>query len=581
MHISRTGFALLLSGVLWGLPPPQAVLAQVPAQPEAASGFSLKPAVTASKAMVVTANPHATAAGLELLHAGGSAVDAAIAAALVLNVVEPQSSGIGGGGFLVHHDARRGRTSAWDGRETAPAGVDEHLFLTPGGDKMAFYDAVVGGRSVGVPGLLRMFADVHARHGRLPWKRLFEPAIRFATDGFPVSQRLHALIAKDRFLSRDPAARQLFFDADGRPLAEGATLRNPLLAEVLRTVAEQGADAFYEGPIARDIAAAVTATPNPGGLSLRDLAGYRAIERTPLCGTYRSYRVCGMPPPSSGAATVLALLGILERFRLSGIAPDSAFSAHLFSEAGRLAFADRDAWYGDPAAMTVAPAQLLARDYLAGRAQQIRLDDSLDRALPGNPGKGATPRSVSVEQPATSHISIVDAAGNAVSLTASIEDAFGSRRMVRGFLLNNQLTDFSFAPADERGPHPNRVGPGKRPRSSMSPTLVFDSNGQLFAVTGSPGGSQIINYVAENLVGLIDWKLPPDALLARPHVGSRNGPTEVEDRPDARALAASLAAFGHEPVMRDLTSGLGVIVRQNGKWIGAADPRREGTAAGY
>ncbi|AYH42935.1 gamma-glutamyltransferase [Azoarcus sp. DN11] len=581
MHVLRTAFALLLSGGLWGLSAPQAVLAQVPAQPEAASGFSLKPAVTASKAMVVTVNPHATAAALEILRAGGSAVDAAIAAALVLNVVEPQSSGIGGGGFLVQHDARRGRTSAWDGRETAPAGVDERLFLTPGGDKMAFYDAVVGGRSVGVPGLLRMFADVHARHGRLPWKRLFEPAIRLASDGFPVSSRLHALIAKDRFLSRDPAARQLFFDAEGRPLAEGATLRNPSLAEVLRTVAERGADAFYEGPIARDIVAAVASAPNPGVLSLRDLAGYRAIERPPLCGAYRSYRVCGMPPPSSGGATVLALLGILERFRLSEIAPDSAFSAHLFSEAGRLAFADRDAWYGDPAAMTVGPARLLARDYLAGRAQQIRFDDSLHHALPGNPGKGATPRAVSVEQPATSHISIVDAAGSAVSLTASIEDAFGSRRMVRGFLLNNQLTDFSFAPADERGPHPNRVGPGKRPRSSMSPTLVFDANGRLFAVTGSPGGSQIINYVAENLVGLIDWKLPPDTLLARPHVGSRNGPTEVEDRPDAWALAAGLAAFGDETVMRDLTSGLGVIVRQDGKWIGAADPRREGVAAGY
>ncbi|WP_018991189.1 gamma-glutamyltransferase [Aromatoleum toluclasticum] len=579
MNVSRARFAAILA--LAALSAPGAVFGQIPVQPEAATGFNMRPAVVAPRAMVVTANRHATDAAVGVLRDGGSAVDAAIAAALVLNVVEPQSSGIGGGGFLVHHDARRGRTSAWDGRETAPRAVDEGLFLTPQGDKMAFYEAVVGGRSVGVPGLLRMFAEVHARHGRMPWQRLFSPAIRLAAEGFPVSPRLHTLIAQDRFLIRDPAARRFFFDAEGRPLAQGATLRNPALAEVLRTVAEQGADAFYAGPIARDIVAAVTSAPNPGALSSDDLAGYRAVERTPLCGPYRAYRVCGMPPPSSGAATVLAMLGMLERFRLADIPPDSAFAAHLFSEAGRLAFADRDAWYGDPAAMPLAPARLLARDYLDGRARQIRLADSLDRALPGTPGKAVAPRAVNVEQPATSHVSIVDAAGNAVSMTASIEDAFGSRRMVRGFLLNNQLTDFSFVPADERGPHPNRVGPGKRPRSSMSPTLVFDAGGKLYAVTGSPGGSQIINYVAENLVGLLDWHMAPDILLARPHVGSRNGPTEIEDRPDARPLADRLAAFGHKTVMRDLTSGLGVIVRRGGEWVGAADPRREGVAAGF
>lgn len=581
MNVSRKLLAAIVILGLAVLPVAKSALGQMPAQPEAATGFSGKPAVVASRAMVVTANPHATDAAVAVLRAGGSAVDAAITAALVLNVVEPQSSGIGGGGFLVHHDARSGRTSAWDGRETAPRGVDEHLFLTPQGDKMTFYDAVVGGRSVGVPGLLRMFADVHARHGRLPWPRLFQPAIRLATDGFPVSPRLHKLIAQDRFLSRDRAALQLLFDAGGRPLAEGATLRNPQLAEVMATVAEQGADAFYAGPIARDIVAAVASGPNPGVLSLEDLSDYRAVERAPLCGQYRAYRICGMPPPSSGAATVLAMLGMLERFRLADIPPDSAFAAHLFSEAGRLAFADRDAWYGDPVAMPIPPSRLLARDYLGARAELIRLDDSLDRAQAGSPGAAPVPRAVNVEQPATSHVSIVDPDGNAVSMTASIEDAFGSRRMVRGFLLNNQLTDFSFIPADERGPHPNRVGPGKRPRSSMSPTVVFDASGKLHAVTGSPGGSQIINYVAENLVGLLDWNLAPDALLARPHVGSRNGPTEIEDRAEARPLADGLAAFGHETVMRDLTSGLGVVVRRGREWIGAADPRREGTAARF
>ncbi|NMG74508.1 gamma-glutamyltransferase family protein [Aromatoleum diolicum] len=557
--------------------------AQAPVEPVSAFGFEPKPAVTAQHAIAVTANAHATDAALAILREGGTAADAAIAAALVLNVVEPQFSGIGGGGFLLHFDARRARVSAWDGRETAPMAVDERLFLNVDGEKMAFYDAVVGGRSVGVPGLLRMFEQVHARHGRLSWTRLFAPAIRLAEDGFAVSPLLSALAARDRYLAHDPAARALFFDATGRALAVGTTLRNPQLAGVLRRVADEGVGAFYGGDIARDLVAAVNAAPNPGALSLNDLASYRALERATLCAGYRAHRVCGMPPPSSGGATVLAMLGMLERFRLAEIAPDSAFAAHLFSEAGRLAFADRDAWYGDPDAMTVRPDRLLDRAYLAGRAGQIRLSGSLGRAAPGTPAQGAVRpvTRLSAELPATTHLSVIDAEGNAVSLTASIEDTFGSRRMVRGFLLNNQLTDFSFAGTDERGPHPNHVGPRKRPRSSMAPTLVFDPTGRLFAVTGSPGGSQIINYVAESLVGLIDWKLPPDRLLVRPHAGSRNGPTEVEDSPDGRALAVRLTAFGHEPVMRELPSGLSVIVRDGSGWTGAADPRREGVAAGY
>jgi gamma-glutamyltranspeptidase/glutathione hydrolase len=557
--------------------------ARPPAQPEAASGFAARPAAQAPRAMVVTADPHATDSALAILQEGGSAVDAAIAAALVLNVVEPQSSGIGGGGFFLHFDAQANRVDAWDGRETAPLAADDALFLTPAGERMAFYDAVVGGRSVGVPGLLRMFEAVHARHGRLGWARLFAPAIRLATEGFAVSPRLNALIARDRFLARDPAARGLYFDGDGKPVSVGTVLRNPELAAVLARVADEGADAFYGGAIARDIVAAVAAEPNPGRLALGDLAGYRAIERVPLCGAYRAHRICGMPPPSSGGATVIAMLGMLERFDLAGIDPESAFAAHVFSEAGRLAFADRDAWYGDPEAMAVKPERLLDASYLAARAQRIRLSDSLDRAEPGTPppARAAPGAALGTELPATSHLSIVDADGNAVSLTASIEDAFGSRRMVRGFLLNNQLTDFSFQGADERGPHPNRAGPRKRPRSSMAPTLVFDPQGRLFAVSGSPGGSQIINYVAASVIGLVDWRLPPDELLARPHAGSRNGPTEVEDSPAGRDLARRLTLFGHEPTVRDLTSGLSVIVRGETGWIGAADPRREGTAAGY
>ena len=564
---------------LWLLP----AAAQTPDQPEASSGFVPRPAVHAREAMAVTANPHATAVALEVLRAGGSAVDAAIAAALVLNVVEPQSSGIGGGAFLLHYRAQDRSVQAWDGREAAPAAVDEGLFLRPDGGRMGFHDAAVGGRAVGVPGLLRMLAAVHAEHGRLPWSRLVMPAVRLAEDGFAVSPRLHALIARDRFLAADPQARALFFDAQGRALAVGSVLRNPALAAVLRQVAEEGAETFYRGAIARDVVAAATAAPNPGSLSLQDLAAWRPIRREALCGGYRSWTVCGMPPPSSGGGTVLAMLGILERFPLPALAADSAFSTHLFVEAGRLAFADRDAWYADPRAMPVAPASLLAGDYLAGRAARIDPRASMGRAEAGTPpGAGRAARAVHLERPSTTHVSIVDRDGNAVALTASIEDAFGSRRMVRGFLLNNQLTDFSFQPEDARGAHPNRVGPGKRPRSSMAPTLVFAQDGSLHAVLGSPGGSAIINYVAATLVGVLDWGMPPDRALSRPHAGSRNGPTEVEDSPAGRALADRLALFGHEAVLRDMTSGLSVIVRSDdGGWTGAADPRREGVAAGY
>lgn len=558
------------------------VAAQTPAQPEAASGFAARPAVTTPSAMVVTANPHATEAALGVLRDGGNAADAAIAAALVLNVVEPQSSGLGGGGFLLHYNAHDGGLAAWDGRETAPAAVDEKLFLDEAGQPLGFHTAAVGGRAVGVPGLPKLIAEVHRQHGRLPWSRLFEPAIALAEDGFDVSPRLHALIAADRFLATDPQARKLFFDAAGAPLATGARLQNPGLASVLRTLAREGGDAFYRGEIAAAIVDAVNGGANPGKLALADFAAYRVIRHEALCGPYRGWRVCGMPPPSSGGATVLSILGILSRFPLAEIDPQSAFASHLFAEAGRLAFADRDAWYGDPRAMPLTPASLLAPAYLGSRAAQIRLDSSLGRAQPGEPSRHlAAVQAASPERPSTTHVSVVDTEGNAVSLTASIEDAFGSRRMVRGMLLNNQLTDFSFVPSGARGAHPNRVGPGKRPRSSMAPTLIFAADGRLHAVLGSPGGSAIINYVSASIIGLIDWQFAPDAVLARPHVGSRNGPTEVEKTEEGERLAARLSLFGHETVVRDLTSGISLIVRTPQGWAGAADPRREGRAAGY
>lgn len=548
------------------------------ATPELASGFLPRAAVHARSQMAVTANPHATAAAMAIMRQGGSAVDAAIAAALVLNVVEPQSSGIGGGGFMLTYAAGSGQRAAYDGRERAPAAADEGLFLDANGKPMAFFDAVVGGRSVGVPGLLRMFELAHRDQGRLPWATLFAPAIELAENGFPVSPRLHALIAGDRFLMKDPGARALFYDTDGQPLAEGTMLRNPALAQVLRTIATQGADAFYTGEIAAHVVARVNAVDNPGRLSLADMARFRALRRPALCGPYHAYSVCGMPPPSSGGGTVLAILGLLAPFDLSSIAPDSVFAMHLFAQAGRVAFADRDAWYGDPAQMRVSPTQLIAPAYLAQRARLIALDSAGPATiLPGEPAGIAPSPARSPERPSTTHLSIVDAQGNAVALTASIENAFGSRTLVDGFLLNNQLTDFSFSPQGVHGKHPNRPGPGRQPRSSMSPTLVFDADGRLYAVLGSPGGSHIINYVAHTLVGLLDWHLSPDVVLAMPRVSNRNRATEVEDSPAGRALASGLnSLFGDEVTLRELTSGLHVIVRDGAGWLGAADPRREG-----
>ncbi|AUN96370.1 gamma-glutamyltransferase [Pseudazoarcus pumilus] len=555
-------------------------LADARARPEGASGFAAKPAVRSEAAMVVTANPHATRIAAHVLRDGGTAADAAIAAAFALNVVEPQSSGIGGGGFLLHYDAASSHVIAWDGRESAPAAVDENLFR-PEGQSMAFFDAVVGGRSVGVPGLARMLEAVHGEHGRLSWARLLQPAIDLAEGGFDVSPRLHALLARDRFLADDAAARALYYDAAGRPLGVGTRVRNAALARVFRAIARDGADVLHHGPIAHDIVAAVRAAPNPGLLSESDLATYRPVRREALCAPYRVMRVCGMPPPSAGGGAVLALLGVLERFDLAALDADSAFVAHLFAEAGRLAFADRDAWYGDPQAMPLSAAALIDPGYLARRAALISLSDTMGRARPGRPDTTKLPRAaVSPERAATSHVSIVDAESNAVSLTASIENAFGSRRMVHGFLLNNQLTDFSFEPRQADGtPHPNRVAPGRRPRSSMAPTLVFDGAGRLFAVSGAPGGSRIINYVAASIVAVVDWALAPDVTLARAHAGSRNGPTEVEDTPAGRRLARRLeAAFGHEVTLADMTSGLALIVRDGDGWVGAADPRREGVA---
>jgi gamma-glutamyltranspeptidase/glutathione hydrolase len=532
--------------------------------------------------MVAAANPHAARAGIEILRMGGSALDAAVAAQMVLNLVEPQSSGIGGGAFALYWDASARKISAFDGREAAPSAARPDRFLRPDGKPMSFAEAVGSGRSVGVPGVLRMLELAHAKHGRLPWQRLFEPAIRLAEQGFAVSPRLHRLIAVDPLLRRHAAAREYFFLADGSALPIGHRLRNPALAAVLRRIADEGPDAFYRGEVARDIVAAAAAAALPGDLSEADLAAYRALEREPVCGAYRGYRVCGMPPPSSGGVAVLAILGMLERFPMASMRPGSSGAVHLFAEAGRLAYADRDHYVGDPGYVDVPTAGLVDPEYLRERSTLIRLDRSMVRARHGRPAGAPVSlgRDASAAGGGTSHLSIVDAGGNAIAMTSSIESAFGSRIFVRGFLLNNELTDFSFVPEEEGRPVANRVEPGKRPRSAMAPTLVFAPGGELFLALGAAGGPAIINYTARTLVGVLDGKLGLQRAIAAPNMGSRNGDTEIESGSALEKLAATLRALGHPVAAVPMPSGLHGIMRTPRGLAGGADPRREGVALG-
>jgi len=536
--------------------------------------------VRAAPGMVAAANPHAARAGVEMLRAGGSALDAAIAAQMVLTLVEPQSSGIGGGAFLLFWDESAKRISAYDGRETAPAAARPDRFLRADGSPMTLPEAIASGRSVGVPGVLRALQLAHARHGRLPWARLFQPAIRLAEGGFAVSPRLHRLIATDPLLGRQPAARAYFHLADGRPLPAGHRLRNPALASVLKRIALEGPDAFYAGPIARDIAAVVAAQSDPGDLTAQDLADYRAIERDAVCGRYRAHRVCGMPPPSSGGIGVLAILGILEHLPFANARPGSSGAVHLFAEAGRLAYADRDRYVGDPAFVAVPLAGMIDPAYLAARARLVDPARSMVRAAPGRPpgASAALGTDATVEAAGTSHLSVIDARGNAVAMTTTIESAFGSRILVQGFLLNNQLTDFSFLPDEDGRPAANRVEPGKRPRSSMAPTLVFGPDDRLRMAVGSPGGSAILNYVAKTLVGVLDWNMSLRQAIAAPNMGSRNRETEIERGTPLERTEAALRAMGHPVAVVDLVSGAHGIQRTPRGLAGGADPRREGVA---
>lgn len=550
--------------------------------PEAATGRAARTLGTAQRFMAAAANPLAATAGRDILRAGGSATDAAIATQLVLNLVEPQSSGIGGGAFFVHWDEATRKVTTLDGRETAPAAAKPDRFMKDG-KPMPFREAVVGGRSTGVPGTLKLLEEAHRRWGKLPWPDVIAPALKLAEEGFAISPRLNGLLAGEKDLPKNALAAAYFYEADGKPKAVGTVLKNPAFAATLRTVAAQGSEAFYKGPIAEDIVATVTGHPtNPGDMTLADLAAYKVEEREPVCGAYRIWRLCGMGPPSSGAVALQQMLGMLEGQDLRRMGP-GAEAAHWFSEAGRLAFADRALYLADPAFLSVPVSGLIDRDYIRSRAGLISPERSMGRAKPGDPpNKRAQLLSPSdgIEN-GTSHISVVDADGNAVAMTTTIEDGFGARLMTRsGFLLNNELTDFNFAPEEDGKPVANRVEPGKRPRSSMAPTLVFDAFGRLYAVVGSPGGSQIIGYVGKTLVALLDWKMDPQQAVDFGNFGSRNGPTELEKGTEAEAWKAALEAKGHEVRLLEMTSGTQAIVKTPEGFLGGADGRREGVAIG-
>ncbi len=593
------------------------------APPEAASGYTEKPGWATTRFAVAAANPLATDAGYRVLKAGGHAIDAAVAVQMVLTLVEPQSSGIGGGAFLMHFDGKT--VEAFDGRETAPAGVTENLFLTADGKPMPTKQAIVGGRAVGVPGTVRMLEMAHQKHGKLPWADLFQPAIVLAQNGFKVSPRLHTLLATELDLKKDPVAAAYFYQADGQPHPIGHVLKNPALAEILKNIAQNGAVALHEGDIAQAMVDKVRLHPsNPGSLSSADLKDYRPIQRAPLCHDYRvnqagdsqtnapshrDYRLCGFPPPSSGAIAIGQILGLLNHtsaatFKLQGDPHNPVPSAdwlHLYTEAARLAFADRAQYLGDPD-FVQPPAgtwmSLLDPVYLADRARligQAPSSNSMKVAKPGNPAGRPTsfaPMPDQVEH-GTSHISIVDAAGNAIAMTTTIEDGFGSRQMVNvypgmkgGFLLNNELTDFSFVPRDAAGALvANRVQPGKRPRSSMSPTLAFDkASGQLVMSGGSPGGALIIHYTAKTIYGILNWGLTPQQAINLPNFASQNGPTVLEATRFPSATVNALKARQHDVLELPLTSGLQAITRGQAHgqpiWFGGADPRREGVVMG-
>ncbi|PFX03812.1 Gamma-glutamyltranspeptidase [Nocardia farcinica] len=583
--------------------------------PEIASGYraGMTPVETGSYA-VSTANPIATEAACAVLRDGGTAADALVTAQLVLGLVEPQASGIGGGAFLLYYDAASGGIEAYDGRETAPAAATENYlrWISDTDRTEPRPDTRASGRSIGVPGVLRMLELAHREHGKTGWRGLFDPAIALADQGFAISPRLAAQIAESApELARDEAARAYFLQPDGTGKPAGTTLTNPALAKTLSTIATDGADAFYTGVLAENIVAAVASDAGgrtPGLLSTADLAGYQVKKRTALCSAYRAHEICGMPAPSSGGSTVAATLGILENFDLAALGPQEvdrdggtprAEAVHLIAEAERLAYADRNKYVADPDFVPLpgnSAQSLIDRNYLKQRAGLIDPQRSMGTAQPGD--LGPVPVGVGPQPPehGTSHISVVDRYGNAAAMTTTVESAFGSFHMVDGFVLNNQLTDFAADPvAPDGAPVANRLEPGKRPRSSMAPTLVFDrapdgGRGQLTHVTGSPGGAVIIQFVVKTLIGMLDWGLDPQQAVSAVSFGAGNSPTtgvggehpaiDATDNGDHDPLVRRLRELGHDVSVAPQTSGLSALRRAEPGWIGGADPRREGAVLG-
>ncbi|SFG05267.1 gamma-glutamyltransferase [Neptunomonas qingdaonensis] len=555
--------------------------------PEAASATVFKSSVSAKDYMVAAANPLAANAGYQVLKAGGSAADALVAVQAMLGLVEPQSSGLGGGAFLIYYDAKTKQVTTFDGRETAPLAATPELFQNADGSSMQFYDAVVGGRSVGTPGTVKLLETVHKRFGSKPWAELLSPAIKQAKQGFTVSERLAGAIEDDQErLSRYPDTKAYFFNADDTPLAAGQLLKNQAYANTLATLSSKGADAFYNGKIAQDIVARVrSATDNPGVLETRDFAAYQVKERTATCAPYHQFSVCGMGPPSSGALTVGQILGIASNFDIKGLGKDSPQAWQIIGDASRLAFADRGRYMADSDYVPM-PQGLLDPSYLGERAKLITPGTALTKEqvaagepVWGNEAKVAQADDQSIEFPSTSHFVIADKEGNIVSMTTTIENGFGSRLMSNGFLLNNELTDFSFESHKDGYPIANRLEPGKRPRSSMAPSIVMKDDSPYMAI-GSPGGSRIIGYVANTLIAHFDWDMDIQDAINLPHLVNRFGTYDLEQGTSAEQFKDPLEKMGYDVNIRDLNSGIHAILLKDGKLVGGADPRREGEVYG-
>jgi gamma-glutamyltranspeptidase/glutathione hydrolase len=542
---------------------------------------SLPAALFAECGVVTSADPRATEAGREILRAGGSATDAALAMMLALTVVEPQSSGIGGGGFIIHHDARTRETRTIDGRESAPSSATPRQFLKPDGTTMGFREAVPGGRSVGVPGNIALMGEAHRRWGKLRWKRLFQPAIRLAEQGYVVTPRLAGVIGNMKNLWADFPAAQAIYWKEGRPVKAGETVRNPALAALLRRVAARGPKAFYSGQNAAAIVDATASSKrNPAIVTLQDIVSYKAKERDAVCVPYRVYTLCGMGPPSSGATTVFQILGMVERFDLQALGKDNPDAWHLIGEAMRLAYADRETYLGDPDFVSVPVSGLLDRDYVAARSALISVEKALGRYEAGSP-PGAGPRTsgISGEAAGTTHFVAVDRKGNVASMTSTVEGPFGSQLVANGYFLNNELTDFTWVPERNGAPVANRVEPGKRPLSSMSPTIVFDRSGAPVFAVGAAGGKRIIMQVAKTLIARLDWGLSAHEALAAPNIYFTRDALLVEADTPLAAMQVALAAKGQTVVASDLMPSKANAAELTPQgWRGAADPRSDGNA---